>query len=67
MCVYGENYEQEDDTLGSEKTSEASKKRKAIADNATKEYAKYDWPNLADNGQVTPAFCYCQYIPDKIK
>lgn len=43
--------------MGSEKLSEASKKRKANNDNATKEYATYEWPNLADNGQVGLPFC----------
>lgn len=52
--MYGENFEEE---MGSAKTSEASKKRKAINENATKEYATYDWPNLADNGQVGLPFC----------
>ncbi|XP_042010904.1 ATP-dependent DNA helicase 2 subunit KU70-like [Salvia splendens] len=52
ICVYGENFKQEDDTMGSQKTSETSNKRKAVADNATKEYANYDWPKLADNGQL---------------
>lgn len=51
--MYGENYEEENEIKGSAKTSEASKKRKAIADHATKEYAAYDWPDLADNGKVT--------------
>lgn len=50
--MYGENFKQEDDTTGSQKTSATSNKRKAVADNATKEYANYDWPKLADNGQV---------------
>lgn len=61
LCVYGENYEHE---MGSKKISEASKKRKAINDNANKEYAAYDWPNLADNGQVALPFCLfsCRYI-----
>ncbi|KAH6834838.1 ATP-dependent DNA helicase 2 subunit Ku70-like protein [Perilla frutescens var. hirtella] len=52
LCVYGENFEQENDAAGSGKTSEASKKRKAISDNATKEYAKHEWSDLADNGQL---------------
>ncbi|KAH6767942.1 ATP-dependent DNA helicase 2 subunit Ku70-like protein [Perilla frutescens var. frutescens] len=52
LCVYGENFEQENDAAGSGKTSEASKKRKAISDNATKEYAKHEWSDLADNGRL---------------
>lgn len=38
--------------MGNGKASETSKKRKAIADNAVKESAKYDWDDLADNGKV---------------
>jgi len=38
--------------VGNGKASEASKKRKAIADNAVKESANYDWDDLADNGKV---------------
>ncbi|KAI3459721.1 hypothetical protein Pfo_016384 [Paulownia fortunei] len=52
LSAYGENFEQENDLMDSEKTSEASKKRKAIADNATKEYTNYDWSDLADNGKL---------------
>ncbi|GFQ04382.1 ATP-dependent DNA helicase 2 subunit ku70 [Phtheirospermum japonicum] len=51
LSVYGENMEHEND-LSSGKTSEASKKRKAISDNATKEYANHDWSDLADNGKL---------------
>ncbi|KZV52069.1 hypothetical protein F511_36064 [Dorcoceras hygrometricum] len=50
LSVYGENYEEND--VASGKTSEASKKRKAIADNASKEYVNYDWTDLADNGKL---------------
>ncbi|KAL0432976.1 UNVERIFIED_CONTAM: ATP-dependent DNA helicase 2 subunit KU70 [Sesamum latifolium] len=52
LSVYGENFEEENDLMNNEKTSEASKKRKAIAENATKEYANYDWLDLADNGKL---------------
>ena len=48
--VYGENYNEEDEGHG--KASDASKKRKAVAENAVKESAKYDWADLADNGRV---------------
>ncbi|KAL3619918.1 ATP-dependent DNA helicase II subunit 1 [Castilleja foliolosa] len=51
LSVYGENMEDEND-LSSGKTSEASKKRKAISDNAAKEYANHDWSDLADNGKL---------------
>ncbi|XVF18566.1 hypothetical protein REPUB_Repub11eG0033800 [Reevesia pubescens] len=49
LSVYGDNYDEESDHLGKEKVGEASKKRKAIAENAAKDY---DWADLADNGQV---------------
>lgn len=61
LCVFGQNYEEND--VASEKTSEASKKRKAIADNATKEYANYDWTDLADNGKVGLTFPYLLIFP----
>lgn len=48
--------------LDSDKTRGTSNKRKAIADNATKEYANYDWADLADNGKVTIAFAKYIYI-----
>ncbi|XP_052173907.1 ATP-dependent DNA helicase 2 subunit KU70 [Diospyros lotus] len=48
--VYGENYDDGDKT--NEKPSDASKKRKAIAENAVKESANYDWPDLADTGKL---------------
>jgi ATP-dependent DNA helicase 2 subunit 1 len=38
--------------MGSGKASDASKKRKTAAENAAKESANYNWPDLADNGQV---------------
>ncbi|XP_012455672.1 ATP-dependent DNA helicase 2 subunit KU70 isoform X2 [Gossypium raimondii] len=46
--VYGDSYDEESD-MGKEKMSEASRKRKAIAENAAKDY---DWGNLADKGQL---------------
>ncbi|XVF18554.1 hypothetical protein REPUB_Repub11eG0032600 [Reevesia pubescens] len=49
LSVYGDNYDEESDHLGKEKVGEASKKRKAIAENAAKDY---DWGDLADNGQL---------------
>ncbi|KAL3506595.1 hypothetical protein ACH5RR_031977 [Cinchona calisaya] len=51
LSVYGENYE-DDDLTTSGKVTEASRKRKATADNATKEYAKHDWFELADSGKL---------------
>ncbi|KAG8375963.1 hypothetical protein BUALT_Bualt09G0013800 [Buddleja alternifolia] len=51
ISIYGENLEQENE-LDSDKTRGTSNKRKTIADNATKEYANYDWADLADNGKL---------------
>lgn len=48
LSVYGENYEEEDSNIDGK--AEPSKKRKA---NAMKEYANYEWADLADNGKVT--------------
>jgi hypothetical protein len=50
--VYGDNYDEESELVGNGKASETSKKRKAIAENAVKESASYDWSELADNGKV---------------
>lgn len=52
LSVYGDNYDEESDG----KASEASKKRKAAAENASKESANYNWADLADNGQVYSCF-----------
>ncbi|CAA3022081.1 ATP-dependent DNA helicase 2 subunit KU70 [Olea europaea subsp. europaea] len=52
LSVYGENYDEESDSIASGKTSDASKKRKAIADKATEESAKVDWSDLADKGEL---------------
>lgn len=49
--VYGENYDEESEH-GDGKPTEASKKRKAIADHAMKECGNYDWGELADTGKV---------------
>ena len=48
LFVYGDNYDEESDHLGKEKVGEASRERKAIAENAAKEYANYDWVDLAE-------------------
>lgn len=50
LSVYGDNYVGNDSAQ--DKVTEASKKRKAIMDNAIKESAKYDWADLADKGKV---------------
>ncbi|KAM7514544.1 hypothetical protein LguiA_004127 [Lonicera macranthoides] len=52
LAVYGENYEEENDSKANGKTSEASRKRKAIAENAVKESANFNWADLADNGKL---------------
>uniref|UniRef100_A0A5B7BKN8 ATP-dependent DNA helicase 2 subunit KU70 n=1 Tax=Davidia involucrata TaxID=16924 RepID=A0A5B7BKN8_DAVIN len=52
LSVYGENYDEGDDFQANGKVSEASRKRKAIAENAVKESVNYDWPDLADNGKL---------------
>ncbi|KAK8648316.1 hypothetical protein V6N13_129073 [Hibiscus sabdariffa] len=49
LSVYGDNYDEESDNLGKEKAGEASRKRKAIAENAAKDY---DWGKLAEKGQL---------------
>lgn len=51
-CVYGEDYDEERDLTTKGKVSEASRKRKAIAENAMKEFANYDWPELAVEGKL---------------
>ncbi|CAI9117359.1 OLC1v1018737C1 [Oldenlandia corymbosa var. corymbosa] len=51
LSVYGENYE-ENDVATSGKVFEASRKRKATAENASRESAKYDWSELADSGKL---------------
>lgn len=52
VSVYGENYDEENDFGANGKESEASRKRKAIAENAVKESSNYDWADLADNGKL---------------
>lgn len=53
LSVYGENYDEAKEFETNGKVSEASRKRKAIAENAVKECTNYDWSDLADNGKVT--------------
>ncbi|KAE9459542.1 hypothetical protein C3L33_08517, partial [Rhododendron williamsianum] len=53
LSVYGENYDEDKEFETNGKVSEASRKRKAIAENAVKECTNYDWSDLADNGKVT--------------
>ncbi|TXG66694.1 hypothetical protein EZV62_007969 [Acer yangbiense] len=52
LSVYGDSYDEENAHAGNGKVSEASKKRKAVAENAVKESANYDWADLADNGKL---------------
>ncbi|XP_027363651.1 ATP-dependent DNA helicase 2 subunit KU70 isoform X1 [Abrus precatorius] len=49
--VYGENYDEESEQ-GVGKMTEASKKRKAQAEFATKECENYNWADLADAGKL---------------
>lgn len=51
ISVYGENYDEESER-GDVKPTEASRKRKAIAEHAAKECENYDWGELADTGKV---------------
>lgn len=48
------------DYAAAEKATETTKKRKAPADNATKEYTSYDWCDLAENGKVK-AYFICHF------
>ncbi|XP_028117848.1 ATP-dependent DNA helicase 2 subunit KU70 [Camellia sinensis] len=50
--IFGENYDDGNEFETNGKVSEASRKRKAIAENAAKECASYDWSDLADNGKL---------------
>ncbi|MQL90654.1 hypothetical protein Taro_023246 [Colocasia esculenta] len=50
LAVYGENHDQEE--ADSMAPSQASRKRKAVADAAVKESTNYNWADLADRGQL---------------
>ena len=62
--VYGENYDEESESIG--KPSEASRKRKAQAEFATKECENYDWGELADTGKVNLENCFVQCFSWKV-
>ncbi|KAI7725815.1 hypothetical protein M8C21_031772 [Ambrosia artemisiifolia] len=47
ICVYGENYEEED-----EKANNVGKKRKQFTEEAINKGAYYDWGKLADDGKL---------------
>ncbi|XP_048130782.1 ATP-dependent DNA helicase 2 subunit KU70 isoform X1 [Rhodamnia argentea] len=51
LSVYGDKYD-ESDNAGHKKVSEASKKRKALADGAVQKSAQYNWDALADSGKL---------------
>lgn len=51
LSVYGNDYD-EGSEAGNGKASDTSKKRKADAELVAKEYANYDWADLADKGKV---------------
>jgi len=61
--VYGDNYDEENEQ-GIGKPTEASKKRKANAEFATKECEQYDWGELADTGKVILGsyFMHCLFV-----
>ncbi|CAM8921124.1 unnamed protein product [Rhodiola kirilowii] len=48
LSVFGENYDEDDVP----EKSDASKKRKALSDNAARTAANYDWIELADSGKL---------------
>lgn len=52
LSVYGDNDDVESELVDNGKASETSNKRKAIAENAVKECANFDWDDLADSGKV---------------
>lgn len=54
LSVYGEDYNEENDEAAEHgKTTNASRKRKAASEDVVKEYAKYNWLELADSGKVS--------------
>jgi len=61
ISVYGDNYDEENEQ-GVGKPSEASKKRKANTEFATKECEQYDWGELADTGKVILASYFMQRL-----
>ncbi|KAG7995248.1 hypothetical protein I3843_01G098900 [Carya illinoinensis] len=52
LSVYGDNDDVESELVDNGKASETSKKRKAVAENAVKECANFDWDDLADSGKL---------------
>lgn len=52
LSVYGENYDEQNESTFHGKASDASRKRKAISENAVKESANYDWADLAESGKL---------------
>ncbi|KAI5648417.1 hypothetical protein M9H77_34422 [Catharanthus roseus] len=53
LSVYGEDYNEENDEAAEHgKTTNASRKRKAASEDVVKEYAKYNWLELADSGKL---------------
>ncbi|XP_068660973.1 ATP-dependent DNA helicase 2 subunit KU70 [Aristolochia californica] len=51
-AVYGENHDQEEAEKSKSSGSDASKKRKAVAEQAAKECTNYNWDELADSGKL---------------
>ena len=52
LPVYGDKSDNDDEesAIGNGKASNATKKRKPVAENTAKESANYNWPNLTENG-----------------
>lgn len=58
IAVYGENHDQEEaDSMSMRGSrSEASRKRKEMAETAERESSRYNWADLAESGQVRIQF-----------
>ncbi|XP_073264693.1 ATP-dependent DNA helicase 2 subunit KU70-like isoform X1 [Populus alba] len=52
LSIYGDN-DDEESAIGNGKANDAAKKKKPVAENAAKESANYNWPDLTDNGHDT--------------
>lgn len=63
LSVYGDGDDVESELVHNGKASETSKKRKAIAENAFKECANFDWDDLADSGKVRSIVLILVFFP----
>ncbi|CAL9086261.1 unnamed protein product [Musa textilis] len=61
IAVYGENHDQEEaDSLSMRGSrSEASRKRKEMAETAERESSRYNWVDLAESGQIIAKSVVC--------